>query len=140
VEELLRFFSPGWCAEAMYLANRSTDLPEGLKDPGNFTLILAFECTDRPEVASWAQFVAGKVLTWEPGLPEATGAKAVLRAELDTWRSAAEDGEPGTTLLMAGRIKLRDTKNKITYNYAAFDSLLATWAQISTDWADGSPN
>lgn len=130
----LKFFSEEWCAAALVIANSYEDLPKGLADPDSFTLSLAFECNDSPGTSSWARFEAGKVTAWHSGLEVPTGACATVRAAVDTWRAAAEGEEYGTDLLLGHKIKLKDTKNKVTYNYAAFEALLASWGRIPTDW------
>jgi hypothetical protein len=127
-------FSTEWCAEAMRVANETSAFLDGLVDPASFTLMVGFACTDVPDLASWAEFDRGAVTAWNPGVLEAGPGKATMAAPLEIWRSAAEGEESATGLLLGGKIKLRDTRNRVTYNYAAFDELLACWAHVPTDW------
>jgi|GEM_PF-2066176 len=130
----MRFCSAAWCIEAMTAANETTEFIDGLADPASFDLVVGFACSDLPEVASWARFEGGRITAWEAGPARPGPDTATMQAPLAVWRSAAEGEELATALLLAGRIKLRDTRNRVTYNYGAFDQLLASWGNIATDW------
>lgn len=130
----MKFFSAEWCNQAAQVANESADFRHGLADPAGFTLIVGFSCTDATDTASWAGFENGVIQTWRPGPVEVERGVATLRAALATWRMAADGEQYFTDLLLGHKIKLKDLRNRVTYNYGAFDELLASWAHLPTDW------
>lgn len=132
----MEFFSADWCNEAAEQANTS-DVRETLVDAGSFDLILAFECADLPEICSWALFEAGAIKRWVPGEPPpGTTKRVTLRAPLSAWQQAANGDCDATSLLLGGKIKLKDYKSRITSNYQALDALLAAWEHVPTTWPD----
>lgn len=132
----LPFFGEAWCNLAREVANTTPDLRRGFVDPAAFTLVLAFACTDQPALTSWAEFRGGLVQDWRPGHKVPGGYVVSLRAGVNTWREAAEGTTRATDLLIGRQIKIRDPKNRIAANYNAFDTLLASWEEISTEWPD----
>ncbi len=133
------FCSAAWCHEALLAAGEAGDVRDGMVDSGAFDLALTFACTDFA-VASTVTFAGGDVRGWAPG-PAAPGIRpAILRATLDTWRAAAEGERDATALLLAGKIRLKDTRKlAVAANYRALDALVASWVHVDTDWDAAYP-
>lgn len=131
---MIPFCSAGWCREALIAAGESADVRDGMVDAAAFDLTLTFDCTDR-DVASTVTFAAGVVRGWVPGPADRSVRPAILRATLDTWRAAAEGERDATALLLAGKIRLKDTRNlAVAANYRVLDALVASWLHVATDW------
>ncbi|MFI6953399.1 hypothetical protein ACIBJI_07975 [Nocardia sp. NPDC050408] len=135
MSELLAFFSQEWCHAALDAVNSNPTIYAGLHEPATFTNYMHFGTPSRPGFAVHLEWCEGRVVSWAPARFPEDDLWAMLNAEVDTWRVCAEQGESGSKLLMAGKIKLaKGPMNAAIQNAKALDEFLRTWGRVPTDW------
>ena len=131
-----KFFSESWLKAAHEAERAVTDQSYKLiKDPETFTHVLAFEVADRPGLASYLRFVAGRSVEWTTTPAPEDDVWARFVGDLDAWRACAEGKASASTQVMAGKIKI--TKGDMMDAFAnapALDLLARLFGEVDTDW------
>lgn len=134
----LKFFSEEWCAAAAAahqgeLAERQSN---ALKDPANFNRILGFGVTDRPDLVTHVEVVAGRVVSWSAtNLHPEDQLFASFQGKVEHYREAAEGRTPAANLVMGGKVRLvRGTMKDAIENARALNVLIGAWGDLPTDW------
>lgn len=132
----VKFFSEEWCEQALAAEKEaSTQIYAGFKDPSTFTHVMSVECTDRPGLITHIEYVQGRAKSWSTKLWPEDDVWARFTADLETWRSAAEGDEQGSSLIMAGKIKLaKGLMKSLVENADAFNNWVLSWGDVPTDW------
>lgn len=134
MQSAMKLFSPEWCDAAIGAANASTTMRKGFKDPETFTYKMEFSCLDA-DLACHVEWDKGKVIAWTPPKFEESELWLVIKADVATWRLAAEGSSEGGTLLMGGKIKFaKGPMSAAIENGGAFNSFLRSWGEVPTDW------
>lgn len=131
-----KLFSESWTKAAHEVERAVTDQSYALlKNPETFSHVMAFEVSDRPGVASYIQFDAGRSVTWTPTpFPEEQVWGRFVGA-LDDWRVCAEGKASASTQIMGGKIKI--AKGDLMEAFAqapALDLLVRLFGDVDTDW------
>ncbi|MFC5731470.1 MULTISPECIES: hypothetical protein [Nocardioides] len=134
----LKFFSEEWCAAAAAahegdLARRQA---KALKDPANFNRVLAFSVTERPDLVTHVEIVAGRVVNWTATdfYPD-DRIFASFRGATADFREAAEGRTPAANLVMGGKVRLvKGTMKDAIENAKALNVLIGAWGDLPTDW------
>ncbi len=130
-----KFFSQAWCDKAIQAVNANEAMRAGFKDPDAFTNKMAFVCTDRPDCAVHLEWDKGRVVSWTTPKFDESELWLVINGTQETWRTAASGAEEGGKLLMGGKIKIaKGPMSAAIENAGAFNSFLATWGEVATDW------
>lgn len=135
MSEQLKFFSDEWCAAA--LATRDSDAErKATKDPETFTHVLAFEVTDRPELITHMQYVAGDVVKFSASdLVEDDQVWARFKAKIEHYREAVEGRTPAANLVMGGKMRLvKGSMKDAIANAEAVNVIARNWGNVPTDW------
>lgn len=130
-----KFFSPEWCDKAIQVLNANPAVKGGLRDASTFTNKMQFDCGEG-ENAVHLEWDAGTITYMGPPKFSDEDIWLIIRANKETWQTAASGEVEGGKLLMAGKIKF--AKGPITaavQNAGAFNNFLSTWGQIDTDWS-----
>jgi putative sterol carrier protein len=130
-----KFMSKEWAEKAMAAINANPAVKAGLRDAPNFTNKMMFDCGEGQD-AVHCEFEAGTLTYMGPPTFADDDLWLIIRADKDTWKTAASGEVEGGKLLMAGKIKF--AKGPITaavQNAAAFNNFLTTWGQVDTDWS-----
>jgi hypothetical protein len=134
----LKFFSEEWCAAAAAahhgdLAKRQA---KALKDPNNFNRILEFGVTDRPDLVTHCEVVAGRVVSWTAtNLHPQDQIFASFQGKIEDLRAAAEGKTPAANLVMGGKVRLlKGTMKDAIENAKALNVLIGAWGDLPTDW------
>lgn len=131
-----KFFSEGWTKAAHPLERAVTDKSFALlKNPEQFSHVLAFEVSDHPGVESYLQFEAGRSVAWTPTPFAEDQVWARFVATLADWRACAEGKASASSQVMAGKVKI--TKGDLmeaVANAAALDLLVRLFGDVDTDW------
>lgn len=131
----VKFMSKEWCDLAKEALNASAEMQAGFRDPANFTNKMMFDCADKPELKVHLEWEKAKIIYMGPPQFEEDDLWLIIRADVDTWKTAASGAVEGGKLLMAGKIKF--AKGPITaavQNAGAFEHFLKTWGKVPTDW------
>ena len=132
--DTLKFFSPEWCKAAQVAVNNSPTMRKGFKDPETFTSKMAFTCQDKG-LTTHVEWVKAEVVDWSPPKYDESDLWLVLAADLETWKTAAEGGSEGGSLLMVGKLKFtKGPMSAAIENGGAFNSFLRAWGEVPTDW------
>jgi hypothetical protein len=134
----LKFFSDEWCAAAAaaHQGELAVRQAKALKDPANFNRILSFGVTDRPDLTSHVEIVAGRVVSWSATnlFPE-DQIFASFQGKVEHFREAAEGKTPAANLVMGGKVRLvRGTMKDAIENARALNVLIGAWGDLPTDW------
>lgn len=134
----LKFFSDEWCAAAAaaHHGDLAARQAKALKDPANFNRILAFGVTDRPDLISHVEVVAGRVVNWSASnlYPE-DQIFAGFQGTVEHFREAAEGKTPAANLVMGGKVRLvKGTMKDAIENARALNVLIGAWGELPTDW------
>jgi putative sterol carrier protein len=135
VPDKVKFFSKEWCEQAIKAINASEAMYKGFRDPNNFTNKMQFDCEDRPDLTVHLEWEKAKLVYLGPPTFPDEDLWLIIRASVDTWKTAAEGAVEGGKLLMGGKIKF--VKGPITaavQNAGAFNNFLLAWGQVPTDW------
>jgi len=132
----VKFFSEQWCELALAAEKDNTaQIYNGFKDPATFTHVMSVECTDRPGLITQIEYVQGRAASWSTKLWPEDQVWVRFTADVDTWRMAAEGDEQGSTLIMAGKIKIaKGLMKDLVENADAFNNWVLSWGDVSTDW------
>jgi hypothetical protein len=134
----LKFFSDEWCAAAAaaHQGDLAARQAKALKDPANFNRVLAFGVTDRPDLISHVEVVAGRVVNWSASnlYPE-DQVFAAFQGKVEHFREAAEGKTPAANLVMGGKVRLvKGTMKDAIENARALNVLIGAWGELPTDW------
>jgi hypothetical protein len=134
----LKFFSDEWCAAAAaaHHGDLAVRQAKALKDPANFNRILAFGVTDRPDLTSHVEIVAGRVVSWSATnlFPE-DQIFASFQGKVEHFRDAAQGKTPAANLVMGGKVRLvKGTMKDAIENARALNVLIGAWGDLPTDW------
>jgi hypothetical protein len=134
----LKFFSDEWCAAAAaaHHGELAVRQAKALKDPANFNRVLAFGVTDRPDLISHVEVVAGRVVSWSATnlFPE-DQIFASFQGKVEHFREAAEGETPAANLVMGGKVRLvKGTMKDAIENARALNVLIGAWGDLPTDW------
>jgi hypothetical protein len=134
----LKFFSEEWCtaAAAAHEGDLARRQAKALKDPANFDRVLAFGVTDRPDLVTHVEIVAGKVVNWTATdfYPD-DRIFASFRGSAADFREAAEGRTPAANLVMGGKVRLvKGTMKDAIENAKALNVLIGAWGDLPTDW------
>lgn len=134
----LKFFSDEWCAAAAaaHEGELAVRQAKALKDPANFNRILAFGVTDRPDLTSHVEIVAGRVVSWSATklFPE-DQIFASFQGKVEHFREAADGKTPAANLVMGGKVRLvKGTMKDAIENARALNVLIGAWGDLPTDW------
>jgi hypothetical protein len=135
VSEQLKFFSDDWCAAA--LSCRDGDGERKVtKNPDSFTHVLAFEVTDRPELVTHMQYVAGHAVKFSAtDLVEEDQVWARFKAKAEHFREAVEGRTPAANLVMRGSMRLvKGSMKDAIANAEALNVIVRNWGKVPTDW------
>ena len=130
-----KFMSKEWAEKAMAAINANPAVKAGLRDAPNFTNKMMFDCGEGQDGVH-CEFEAGTLTYMGPPQFADDDLWLIIRADKETWKTAASGEVEGGKLLMAGKIKF--AKGPITaavQNAAAFNNFLSTWGQVDTDWS-----
>lgn len=134
----LKFFSEEWCAAAAaaHQGELAVRQSKALKDPANFNRILGFGVTDRPDLVTQVEVVAGRVVSWSAtNLHPEDQVFASFQGKVEHFREAAEGGTPAANLVMGGKVRLvRGTMKDAIENARALNVLIGAWGDLPTDW------
>jgi len=134
VSDQLTFFSPEWCEAAKEVANKNEKMYRGFKDASTFTHKMAFTCND-PDLVTHMEWKEGVCLYWGPPQFADDELWLVIKADLDTWRTAAEGKSEGGQLLMAGKVVFaKGPVSAAIENAGAFNNFLRSWGDVPTNW------
>ena len=134
----LKFFSDEWCAAAAaaHHGELAVRQAKALKDPANFNRVLAFGVTDRPDLISHVEVVAGRVVSWSATnlFPE-DQVFASFQGKVEHFREAAEGKTPAANLVMGGKVRLvKGSMKDAIENARALNVLIGAWGDLPTDW------
>jgi hypothetical protein len=118
----LKFFSDEWCAAAAaaHQSELAVRQAKALKDPANFNRILAFGVTDRPDLTSHVEIVAGRVVSWSAtNLFPDDQIFASFQGKVEHFREVR---------LVKGTMK------DAIENARALNVLIGAWGDLPTDW------
>jgi hypothetical protein len=134
----LKFFSDEWCAAAAaaHQSELAVRQAKALKDPANFNRILAFGVTDRPDLTSHVEIVAGRVVSWSAtNLFPDDQIFASFQGKVEHFREAADGKTPAANLVMGGKVRLvKGTMKDAIENARALNVLIGAWGDLPTDW------
>lgn len=134
VSDNLKFFSAEWCVVAKDVANASETMRAGFKDADSFTNNMELGCLDRG-LATHIEWKGGRIVSWGPELFDPSELEVVIRADLATWKAAAEGVQDGGTLLMGGHLQFaKGPMSAAIENGEAFNAFLRSWGEVPTDW------
>jgi hypothetical protein len=81
------------------------------------------------------EYVEGKAVSWTTVAWPEDQVWVRFVADVDTWRAAAEGDEQGSTLIMAGKIKIaKGLMKDLVENADAFNNWVLSWGDVATDW------
>jgi hypothetical protein len=130
-----KFFSKEWCEQAKDAINANPAVKGGLRDAASFTNKMQFDCGEDGE-AIHLEWEAGTITYMGPPQFSDDDLWLVIRADKDTWKTAASGAEEGGKLLMAGQIKFaKGPVSAAVQNAGAFNNFLRTWGNVDTDWS-----
>lgn len=134
----LKFFSDEWCAAAAaaHQGELAVRQAKALKDPANFNRVLAFGVTDRPDLISHVEVVAGRVVSWSATnlFPE-DQVFASFQGKVEHFREAAEGKTPAANLVMGGKVRLvKGSMKDAIENAKALNVLIGAWGDVPTNW------
>jgi hypothetical protein len=136
--EQLKFFSDEWCgaAAAAHHGDLAVRQSKALKDPVNFTHVIAFGVTDRPDLISHVQIVGGRVVSWSAtNLYPEDEVWVRFQGKVEHFRDAAEGRTPAANLVMGGKVRLaKGTMKDAIENAKALNVLIGAWGDLPTDW------
>jgi hypothetical protein len=136
--ERLKFFSEEWCAAAAaaHQGELAVRQAKALKDPDNFNRILAFGVTDRPNLVTHVEIVAGRVVNWSAtNLYPDDRLFASFQGKIEYFREAANGTTPAANLVMGGKVRLvKGTMKDAIENAKALNVLIGAWGDLPTDW------
>lgn len=136
--EQLKFFSEEWCAAAAaaHHGELAVRQSKALKDPATFNRILAFAVTDRPDLVTHVEIVAGHVVKWSAtNLYPDDQIFAAFQGKVEHFREAAEGKTPAANLVMGGKVRLvKGTMKDAIENAKALNVLIGAWGDLPTDW------
>lgn len=132
----VKFFSEQWCEKALAAEKEANEqIYKGFKDPVSFTHVMSVECSDKPGLLTQIEYVQGRAVSWRATSWPEDQVWVRFVADLATWRSAAEGDEQGSTLIMAGKIKIaKGLMKDLVENADAFNNWVLSWGDVPTDW------
>lgn len=131
----VKFFSKEWCEQAKDAINANKAMYQGFRDPETFTHKMQFDCDDSDAVIH-IEWEKARVVYMGPPTFADEDLFLIIRASVDTWRTAAEGDVEGGKLLMGGKIKfVKGPVSAAVQNAGAFNNFLLAWGEVPTDWA-----
>jgi hypothetical protein len=138
MSDQLKFFSEEWCAAAAaaHVGDLARRQAKALRNPATFDRVLSFGVTDRPDLVTHVEIVAGRVVNWTATdfYPD-DRIFAAFRGAVADFREAAEGGTPAANLVMGGKVRLvQGTMKDAIENAKALNVLIGAWGDLPTDW------